>query len=106
MNSNVNNDNLNLTLEYILIKNELWEVDYTKGHATEVSEYKKREFLENIIEYADGTIEDFLTTERGCRDVHFHNTMNLPRIHMKKYGKDVNTICTFRKDANKRVTKQ
>ena len=65
----------------------------------------KREFLKNIIEYSNGTIEDFLTKERGCRDIHFHNTMNLPRIHMKKYGKDVKTICTFRKDARKKVTK-
>jgi hypothetical protein len=105
MNSKTNNGNLNLPLEYILINNELWEIDYNKGHATEVSEYKKREFLKNIIEYSNGTIEDFLTKERGCRDIHFHNTMNLPRIHMKKYGKGVKTICTFRKDAHKKVTK-
>jgi hypothetical protein len=101
MNSNTNNDNLNLSLEYIVINNELWEIDYNKGHAIEVSEYKRREFLKNIIEYFNGTIEDFLTKERGCRDIHFHNSMNLPRIHMKKYGKDAKTICTFRKDINK-----
>ena len=41
-------------------------------------------------------LEDFLIKERGCRDIHFHNTMNLPRIHMKRYGKDTKTICTFR----------
>jgi hypothetical protein len=103
MNSNKNNDNLNLPLEYIMINNEIWEIDYNEGHAIEVSGYKRREFLEkNIIEYSDGTIEDFLTKERGCRDIHFHNTMNLPRIHMKRFGKDdVKTICTFRKDASK-----
>ena len=105
MNSNTNNDNLNLPLEYILITNELWEIDYNKGHATEVSEFKKIEFLKNIIEYSYATIEDFLTKEIELRDIHFHNMMNLPRIHMKKYGKDVKTICTFRKDARKKVTK-
>ena len=84
MNSNANNDNLNLLLEYIMINNEIWEIDYNEGHAIEVSEYKRREFLEKIIiEYSNGTIEDFLIKERGCRDIHFHNTMNLPRIHMK-----------------------
>ena len=61
MNSKTNNGNLNLPLEYILINNELWEIDYNNGHATEVNEYKKREFLKNIIEYSNGTIEDFLT---------------------------------------------
>ena len=102
MNSKTNNRNLNLPLEYILINNEIWEIDYNEGHAIEVSEYKKREFLEkNIFEYSNDTIEDFLTKERGCRDIHFHNTMNLPPIHMKKYGKDVKTICTFKKDASK-----
>ncbi len=101
MNSKTNNGNLNLPLEYILINNEIWEIDYNEGNAIEVSEYKKRGFLKNIIEYSNGTIEDFLTKERGCRDIHFHNTMNLPRIHMKKYGKDVKTICTFKKDASK-----
>ena len=33
MNSKTNNDNLNLPLEYILINNELWEIDYNEGHA-------------------------------------------------------------------------
>jgi hypothetical protein len=101
MASKTRNHNLNLSLEYITLNNELWEIDYNKGHAIEVSEYKKREFLKNVIEYSEGTIEDFLIKERGCRDIHFHNTMNLPRIHMKRYGKDVKTICTFRKDVSK-----
>ena len=57
MNSKTNNRNLNLPLEYILINNEIWEIDYNEGHAIEVSEYKKREFLEkNIIEYSNDTI--------------------------------------------------
>lgn len=33
MNSKTNNDNLNLPLEYILINNELWEIDYNEDHA-------------------------------------------------------------------------
>lgn len=99
MNSNANNDN---PLEYNMINNEIWEIDYYEGHAIEVSGYKRRESLEkNIIENSNGTIEDFLIKERGCRDIHFHNTMNLPRIHMRRYGKDTKTICTFRKNMSK-----
>ena len=41
MNSNANNDNLNLPLEYIMINYEIWEIDYNEGHAIEVSGYKK-----------------------------------------------------------------
>jgi hypothetical protein len=96
---------ISLSLEYILINNELWVIDYNKDHVKEVSEYKKREFLKNIIEYSYATIEDFLTKERELRDIHFHNTMNLPRIHMKKYGKNVKTISHFRKDVSKKSTK-
>ena len=77
---------ISLSLEYILINNKLWVIDYNKGHVKE-SESKKREFLKNIIEYSYATIYDFLTKERELREIHFHNTMNLPRIHMKKYGK-------------------
>jgi hypothetical protein len=65
----------------------------------------KKEFLENKIKHSNGTIEDFLTKERGYRVIHFHNTMNLSHIPMKKYGKDLKTLCTFRKDAGKKVTK-
>ncbi|HEX7142941.1 MAG TPA: hypothetical protein VF222_10735 [Nitrososphaeraceae archaeon] len=46
MNSNTTNDNLNLALEYIMINNEIWEINYNEGHAIEASGYKKREFLE------------------------------------------------------------
>ena len=35
---------------------------------------------------SDGTIEDFLTRERGDRDIHFHKTMNLP-IYKKNMEK-------------------
>ena len=33
---------ISLSLEYILINNELWVIDYNKDHVKEVSEYKKR----------------------------------------------------------------
>jgi hypothetical protein len=65
MNSNTNNDNLNLPLEYIMINNEIWKIDYNEGHAIEASGYKKREFLEkNIIKYSNDTIEDFLNQRK------------------------------------------
>jgi ERCC4-type nuclease len=65
----------------------------------------KKEFLENKIKHSNGTIEDYLTKEKGYRDIHFHNMMNIPHIHMKKYRKDLKTLRTFRKDASKKVTK-
>ncbi len=45
MNSNTNIHNLNLPLEYIMINNEIWEIDYNEGHALEASGYKKENFL-------------------------------------------------------------
>jgi hypothetical protein len=46
---------------------------------------KKRISL-NMMKSSDGTIEDFLTKERGYRDIHFHKTMNLP-VYIKKIWK-------------------
>jgi hypothetical protein len=74
--------------EYVLLndnKNELWEIDYDRGHATNVSEYLNLDSLNNdiIIRYI-GSIEDFLTKERDCKNIHFHESMNLPsRPHMQ-----------------------
>lgn len=48
MNSNTNIHNLNLPLEYIMINNEIWEIDYNEGHALEASGYKKENFLKKI----------------------------------------------------------
>ena len=79
------NDNKFITRIYFN-KHKLWAIDYNRDHVKEVSEYNKREFLKNIIEYSYATIEDFLTKERELRVIHFHNTMNLPCIHMKKNG--------------------
>ena len=53
--------------EYVLLndnKNELWEIDYDRGHATNVSEYLKLDSLNNdIITRYIGSIEDFLAKE-------------------------------------------
>jgi hypothetical protein len=74
--------------EYVLLndnKNELWEIDYDRGHATNVSEYLNLDSLNNdiIIRYT-GSIEDFLAKERDCKNIHFHESMNLPaRPHMQ-----------------------
>jgi hypothetical protein len=75
-------------LEYILLndnEDELWEIDYDKGHAINVSEYVKLDLLnyDNIIRYS-GTIEDFLINGRACKNVHFHETMGVPaRLHVE-----------------------
>lgn len=75
-------------LEYILLndnEDELWEIDYDKGHAINVSEYVKLDLLnyDDIIRYS-GTIEDFLINGRACKNVHFHETMGVPaRLHVE-----------------------
>jgi len=41
----------------------------------------------------------FFNKERECRDIHFHNMMNLHNINMKRIGRgNVKTICAFRKN--------
>jgi hypothetical protein len=57
-----------------------------------------------MMKSSDGTIEDFLTKERGYRDIHFHKIMNLP-VYIKKMEKVYKQISTFRRDASKKVTK-
>jgi hypothetical protein len=75
-------------VEYILLndkEDELWEIDYDKGHAINVSEYVKLDLLnyDDIIRYS-GTIEDFLINERACKNVHFHETMGVPaHLHVE-----------------------
>jgi hypothetical protein len=74
--------------EYVLLndnEHELWEIDYDRGQALNVSEYVKLDSLKHsiIIRYA-GTIEDFLTKERDCKSIHFHETMGVPaNAHLK-----------------------
>lgn len=72
-------------LEYVLINNEvdeLWEIDYERKLAINVSEYIRIESIKpKLIRYS-GTIEDFLINERSCKNIHFHKNMALPeRIH-------------------------
>jgi hypothetical protein len=43
---------------------ELWEINYTTGHALDVSEVMKSDLLKNNVKRYSGTIEDFLTKER------------------------------------------
>ena len=63
-------------LEYLLLnddEDELWEIDYDKGHAINVSKYPKPDSLkhENLMRYS-GTIEDFLSKEMDCKNIYFH----------------------------------
>jgi hypothetical protein len=75
-------------LEYVILndnESELWEIDYDTGHAVNVSDYMKIDSLKqgSIIKYS-GTIEGFLSEQRRCKNIHFHETMDIqPRLHMK-----------------------
>ena len=74
-------------LEYVILNDdsELWEIDYDSGHAANVSDYVKLELLkrDSIVKYS-GTIENFLSEQRSCKNIHFHETMNVQaRMHMK-----------------------
>jgi len=75
-------------LEYVILdddESELWEIDYDTGHAANVSDYVQLDLLkhDSIVRYF-GKIEDFLSGQRGCKNIHFHETMDVqPRIHMK-----------------------
>ena len=79
-------------IEYVLLNDddnnnhmhELWEINYTNGHALNVSEIMKSDSLQNNVTRYSGAIEDFLTKERGCRNINFHDSMNLPTsVHLK-----------------------
>jgi hypothetical protein len=53
-------------IEYVLINDnnnihELWEINYTTGHALDVSKVMKSDLLKNNVTRYSGTIEDFLT---------------------------------------------
>jgi hypothetical protein len=67
---------------------ELWEVDYEKKIALNISELNI--VKEKVFNYP-GTIEDYLR-EKGFTEVHFHERGTLPsRAH---YGNVLN--CSFR----------
>ena len=73
-------------VEYVLldgVTNELWEVDYENGIALNVTEIIKPETAGNIIKFS-GKIEDFLSNERGLKNLHFHESVNFPmRVHFE-----------------------
>ena len=75
-------------LEYVILnddKSKLWEIDYDTGHAANVSEYVQLDLLkhDSIVKYY-GRIEDFLSEQRRCKNIHFHKTMGVQaRLHMK-----------------------
>ena len=55
-------------LEYVLlIGSELWEIDYDRGSAIEVSEVMRKDSMKlKPIEYS-GSIEDYLINQRKCK---------------------------------------
>ncbi len=75
-------------LEYVILnddESELWEIDYDSGHAANVSDYMNVDSLkyDSVVRYS-GKIDDFLSEQRGCKKIHFHETMDdQPRLHMK-----------------------
>ena len=78
-------ENNEINLEYVLLKGtdeELWEIDYENNIALNVSDVIRQGSVNNLTTYS-GKIEDFLTKERGCDSIHFHNSFSIPmRIHM------------------------
>ena len=80
-------------LEYVLlIGSELWEIDYDRGSAIDVSEVMRKDSVKlKPIEYS-GSIEDYLINQRKCKNVHFHNSaLSSARAHIKT------PRCTFDK---------
>ena len=94
---NLKKENHDTSLEYVFVKdngNELWEIDYGRNIALEVSEIKKPESIDKLITYS-GKIETFLQKERGCKNIHFHNSFSLPnRIHLKDWNSKLRG-CSF-----------
>jgi hypothetical protein len=81
-------------------KEQLWEIDYDKGYALDISEITDLDLISKeykLIGYF-GNIEDFLLTERGCTDIHLHDSVGLPdQIHLKdkRSGGSAHHGCTF-----------
>jgi hypothetical protein len=75
-------------LEYVILnddESELWEIDYDAGHAINVSEYVQLDSLkhDSIGKYS-GRIEEFLSEQRHCKNIHFHESMDVQaRLHVK-----------------------
>ncbi len=80
-NENKNGSNI----EYVLLsRNELWEIDYNKGLAIDVTEVIRKESLkQKPIEYV-GSIEDYLAKQKKCKNFHFHESaFGFERAHIK-----------------------
>lgn len=77
-------------IEFVVLNDdeqELWEIDYEKKIALNVSDLG---IIKNIVINYAGTIEDFLK-EKGFSEVHFHDNSSLPsRAHYTKRN------CSFR----------
>ena len=64
-------------IEYVFMngnEEELWEIDYEKKFALDVSELNV--VKDKVAKYS-GTIEDYLK-EKGIEEVHFHESGTLP----------------------------
>ena len=76
-------------LEYVILnddESELWEIDYDTGYAANVSEYVQMFDLlkHDSIGIYSGKIEDFLSEQRRCKNIHFHERIGTPaRLHTK-----------------------
>jgi hypothetical protein len=82
------NRNDDTKLEYVLLddndnnEKELWEIDYNNNIALNVSEVIKPDSIDGLLTYS-GKIEAFLLNERGCDNIHFHDSLGIPtRIHL------------------------
>jgi hypothetical protein len=82
---------MNKVNEFVVLNDdeqELWEIDYEKKVALNISNLN---IVENKVTKYVGTIEDYLK-EKGFTEVHFHETGSLPsRAH---YSSKRN--CSFR----------
>ena len=84
--SYLTNDSTNeLNTEYVHLNgNELWEIDYNKGSAIDVTEVIRKETLKlKPVDYA-GSIEDYLAKQKNCKNFHFHESFSgFNRAHIK-----------------------
>jgi hypothetical protein len=91
---------VNDIIQYVLLNDnnnmhELWEINYSTGHVLDVSEVMKSDPLENNVARYSGTIADFLTKERECRNISFYDSMNLPTTVHLKGDRSASNSCTF-----------
>lgn len=70
-------------IEFVILNGddqELWEIDYDKKIALNISDLS---IVKNKVSNYTGTIENLLK-EKGFSEVHFHNNSSLPsRAHYK-----------------------